>query len=113
MCIDHQAEGIKTASIHMMIVETANVKSAVWAAGHRPGGAVPAGTPQDCRWHLIIIISQSCFRGYQQRRCGQEPAPGRTTHWNVTYNAFKCKDNKWIQVAVATRLSYNIALWFS
>ena len=47
----------------------------------------------------------ACFRGYQQRRCGQEPAPGRTTHWNVTYNAFKCKDNKWIQVAVAIRLS--------
>ena len=87
------------------IVETAKAKSAVWAAGHRPGGAVPAGTPQDCRWHLIIIISQSFFQGYQQRRCGQEPAPGRTTHWNVTYNAFKCKDNKWIQVAVATRLS--------
>ena len=80
------------------IVEMANVKSAVWAAGHRPGGAVPAGTPQDYRWHLIIIISQSFFRGCQQRRCGQEPAPGRTVHWNVTYNAFKCKDNKWIQM---------------
>ena len=48
--------------------------------------------------HLIIIISQSFLQGCQQRRCGQEPAPGRTVHWNVTYNAFKCKDNKWIQM---------------